>query len=396
MLRRAVAEIDLAAVGRNIDRVGEVAGGAEIMAVVKADAYGHGMGPIARAARRRGVQWLGVALPSEALALRAMGDDGHVLAWLWAPGDAAIPACVRAGVDLSVSSDWALAEVAEAARRVNVPARVQLKIDTGLSRNGIPASDWRWLLDRSATAQADGHVEVVGIWSHLADADLPGSRTVLQQLDRYVDALEQADAFGIRPRWRHLSNSAAVWMNPECRFDLVRTGIAMYGLSPGAEVGSAHELGLTPAMTLRARLANVKDVDPGANVSYGSTWTTPEGTRLGLVPLGYADGVPRSAGGRIEVAIAGERYESVGRIAMDQFVIDLGTAGARPSVGEDVYLFGPGGHGELTADEWAEALGTIGYEIVTRIGPRVPREYVDLPPESVEPVRGTSDRKEAT
>jgi alanine racemase len=377
VLKRASAVIDLTAIRRNLDHVRTLAGGAQVMAVVKADAYGHGMGPVARAARGQGVEWLGVALPSEALALRAVGDEGRVLAWLWAPGDPAIAACVRAGIDLSVSSDWALAEVAEAARRVHVPARVHLKIDTGLSRNGVAAKEWPWLVEQAAAAQAQGHVEVVGVWSHLADSDLPGSATVPEQLDRYLLAVDQAEAAGIRPRFRHLSNSGGLWLHPECRFDLVRTGIAMYGLTPGAGVGRARDLGLTPAMTLRARLANVKEVDAGASVSYGSTWSTPATTHLGLVPLGYADGIPRSAGGLVEVAIGGRRYPAVGRMAMDQFVVDMGGSGVRPGAGDDVYLFGPGRHGEWSADEWADALGTIGYEIVTRVGPRVPREYLE-------------------
>ncbi len=377
MLKRASAVIDLTAIRGNLDRIRTLAAGAQVMAVVKADAYGHGMGQVARAARGHGVEWLGVALPSEALALRAMGDDGHVLAWLWTPGDPAIAACVRAGIDLSVSSDWALAEVAQAARRVHVPARIQLKVDTGLSRNGVPAAEWPWLVEQAAAVQADGHVEVVGIWSHLAESDVPDSSLVRQQLDQYLLALEQAEQAGIRPRLRHLSNSGGLWLYPDCRFDLVRTGVAMYGLSPGPDLGSASELGLTPAMTLRATLAHVKQVEAGTRVSYGGTWTAPTTTHLGLVPLGYADGIPRSAGGQVEVAIGGRRYPAVGRLAMDQFVVDLGERGTRPGVGDDVYLFGPGRHGEWSADEWAEALGTIGYEIVTRIGPRVPREYVE-------------------
>lgn len=378
MLKRARAVIDLGAVGRNLDRVRELAGDAAVMAVVKADAYGHGMGPVARAARARGTEWLGVALPSEALALRAMGDEGRILAWLWAPREAAIPACVRAGVDLSISSAWALDEIADAARQVDVTARVHLKIDTGLSRNGIVASDWLPLLDRVLAATAEGRIEVEGIWSHLADADLPGASSVPRQLDGFLEALDQAQAMGVSPRLRHLSNSGGLWAHPECRFDLVRTGIAMYGLTPAPELGSPADLGLTPAMTLLARLANVKAVDPGTSVSYGSAWTTERTTRLGLIPVGYGDGIPRSAGGLVEVTMAGRRYPAVGRVAMDQFVVDLGPSGVLPAAGDDVHLFGPGRNGESTADEWAATLGTIGYEIVTRIGPRVPREYIGM------------------
>ena len=375
-MRRASAIVDLSAIRANLRRVRELAGPALLMAVVKADAYGHGLGPVARTARQAGVEWLGVALPSEALALRALGDEGRILAWLWAPQDPGIAACVRAGVDLSVSSRWALAEVVEAAQRVGVTARVQLKIDTGLSRNGSPASEWPALLDDVVGAIGDGVVEVEAIWSHLADADLPGSPTVPRQLERYLSALDLAEAQGVRPRLRHLSNSGGLWAFPECRFDVVRTGIAMYGLTPAPNLGTAAELGLTPAMSLVARLAHVKGIDAGTSVSYGGTWTADAETVLGLVPIGYADGIPRAAGNRVPVSVGGRLCPIVGRVAMDQFVIDLG-AGDLPHVGDDVYLFGSGGHGEWTADEWAAMLDTIGYEIVTRIGPRVPREYVE-------------------
>lgn len=347
------------------------------MAVVKADAYGHGIGPVASAARQQGVEWLGVALPTEALALRAMGDVGRVLAWLWAPGDAAVMPCVRADIDLSISSGWALAEVVDAAKAVGVAARVHLKVDTGLSRNGVALSEWLPLLDEVRAAVASGRVEVEGIWSHLADADVPGSPTVVAQRDRFLEALDQAAAMGIRPRLRHLSNSGGLWAHPDCRFDLVRTGIAMYGLTPDPGLGSAADLGLTPAMSLRARLANLKQIESGSSVSYGSTWTAEQPTVVGLVPLGYADGVPRAAGNRVEIAVAGKRHPIVGRVAMDQCVIDLGAHGARPSAGDDVHLFGPGRHGEWTADQWASVLDTIGYEIVTRVGSRVPREYLE-------------------
>ena len=375
-MKRAAAVIDLSAIRANISTITKMAGNATVMAVVKADAYGHGMGPVARAARGAGAAWLGVALPSEALALRAMGDEGRVLAWLWAPGDPDIASCVRAGVDLSVSSTWALAEVVEAARRVGARARIQIKVDTGLSRNGATLDQLPEVLDAVLPAMADGTVEVEAIWSHLAEADTPGSASVPRQLDRYLMALELAESRGIRPRLRHLSNSGGLWAFPECRFDLVRAGIAVYGLTPAAALGSAVDLGLRPAMTVVARLAHVKGVEPGTSVSYGGTWTATTETALGLVPLGYADGVPRAAGNRGRVAIDGRLVPIVGRVAMDQFVVDLG-AHDLPHVGDDVYVFGSGDHGEWTADRWAAELDTIGYEIVTRVGSRVQREYVE-------------------
>lgn len=374
-MKRAAAVVDLSAVHRNIEVLRGLAGSADLMTIVKADAYGHGMAPVARAARRAGVAWLGVALPSEALVLRAHGDEGRVLAWLWAPGDPDIAACLRSDVDLSVSSAWAVEEVAAAARRVGRRASVHLKVDTGLSRNGATAEQLPAVLEALRQAAAD--IEVEGIWSHLAEGDTPGAPSVARQVAAFEEALQRAEAAGIRPRYRHLGNSGSLWAHPDCRYDLVRAGIATYGLTPSPELGSAADLGLVPAMTLVARLAHVKGVAPGTSVSYGGTWTAVDETALGLVPLGYADGIPRAASGRGEVAVGGRRRPIVGRVAMDQFVVDLGT-GDLPHVGDDVVVFGTGERGEWTADEWAAVLDTIGYEIVTRVGARVPREYVGI------------------
>lgn len=379
MLRRASAVVDLGAIAGNLDRARELAGNATVMAVVKADAYGHGMGPVARTARRCGVDWLGVALPSEALALRAMGDEGRVLAWLWAPGDPAIPSCIRSGVDLSISGSWALAEVGEAAAAVGAIARVHLKVDTGLSRNGVAMSEWEQFLGEVVTAAAGGRIVVEGIWSHLAEADAIDAVATGNQRAVFELALAQADAMGIRPRLRHLSSSGGLWTDPDSRYDLVRVGIAMYGLAPGPELGLSRDLGLVPAMTLRAPLVNVKPIAAGVAVSYGSTWRAQEPTYVGLVPLGYADGIPRAAGNLGTVTVDGRRVPIVGRVAMDQFVVDLGTSSANAAVGDEVVLFGSGRHDEQTADEWARTVGTIGYEIVTCIGARVPREYVNVP-----------------
>ena len=374
-MTRARATIDLDAIRANLGRVRDLAGDAEIMAVVKADAYGHGMIPIAREARAAGAPWLGVALPSEALALRAAGDTGRILTWLWVPGDPDVAACIAAGVDVSVSNAWALDEVVASAARLGTRARVQVKLDTGLSRNGVALQDWPSLVESLGRALADDVIELEAVWSHLADADLPGASTVPAQRSRFLDAVGYARGSGVEPRRLHLSNSGGLWAFPECRFDLVRTGIAMYGLTPAESLGTAASLGLTPAMTVRAELAHVKEVAPGTSVSYGSTWTSSRATSLGLVPLGYADGIPRASGGRVDVAIAGSRFPVVGRLAMDQFVIDLGPSTSFIA-GDEVFLFGPGTHGELTADEWAERIDTIGYEVVTRLGVRVPREYI--------------------
>lgn len=376
---RASAVVDLRSIRANLAVASARADGAALMAVVKADAYGHGMVPVAREARAVGVPWLGVALPSEAVALRNAGDDGRILAWLWTPGDPDVDTCVAGDVDLSVSSLWALEDVVAAARRHSRVARVHLKVDTGLSRNGVTLADLPDLATRLRIEVDAGDVDLVAVWTHLADADLPGSDSVGRQRDRFEEALALVRSAGLDVPMRHLSNSGGLWAHPDLRADLVRVGIAMYGLAPADVLGSPRDLGLVPAMTLRTELSGIKRVEAGTTVSYGGTWTAPTATWLGLVPLGYADGIPRAASERVDVTIAGRRYPSVGRVAMDQFVVDLGPQDPRDAdcgPGRDVVLFGPGADGEATADDWARAIGTIGYELVTRVGPRVPRTYV--------------------
>jgi alanine racemase len=277
-----------------------------------------------------------------------------------------------------VSTAWAVEEVATAARQVGRPAAVHVKVDTGLSRNGASTEQLPDVLRAAAAAADAGLLTIDAVWSHLAEGDTPDAPSVARQVERFDEACALADSLGIRPRLRHLGNSGSVWAHPQCRFDLVRVGIAMYGLTPSMALGSAADLGLTPAMTLTARLAHVKGIDEGESVGYAGTWSTPSPTAVGLVPLGYADGIPRAAGNRVEVAIGGVRRPIVGRVAMDQFVVDLGSGDAA-QVGDVVHLFGSGAHGELTADEWGAALDTIGYEIVTRIGGRVARSYVGAP-----------------
>ena len=369
---RAVADVDLTAIADNYARLGSA--GVPVMGIVKANAYGHGVQQVARTLRECGAQWLGVALPSEALDLRATGDRGHLLAWLWAPGDPGVMDCIAADVDLSISSEESLSDVIAAAGGLGKRARIHIKVDTGLTRNGVPRSQWRTVFDAARAAQDSGRVAIVGLWSHLASADEPDDPMTDLQLDAFVDAVEIARASGVDPQIRHLANSAAALDRPDCAFDLVRSGIAIYGVTPGSGLGTADSLGLRPAMTVRAHLAHVKVIDPGAAVSYGGTWRAASTTTVGLVPVGYADGIPRAASNRGEVFVGGRRCPIVGVIAMDQFVVDLGVdATDRP--GDDVTVFGAGDHGVPTAEEWARWADTIGYEIVTRIGPRVPRRY---------------------
>ncbi|MFD5235897.1 alanine racemase [Streptomyces tendae] len=376
---RARAEIDLAALRANVRALRERAPGAALMAVVKADAYGHGAVPCARAAVEAGATWLGTATPQEALALRAaeagLPDDVRVMCWLWTPGGPWREA-VEARLDVSVSGMWAMEEVVGAARAAGVPARVQMKADTGLGRNGCqPGVDWEELVAAALRAEREGLLRVTGLWSHFACADEPGHPSIAAQLTRFREMTAYAERQGLRPEVRHIANSPATLTLPGAHFDLVRPGIAMYGVSPSPEIGTPADFGLRPVMTLAASLALVKQVPGGHGVSYGHHYTTPGETTLGLVPLGYADGVPRHASSTGPVLVDGKWRTVAGRIAMDQFVVDLG--GDRPGPGAEAVLFGPGDRGEPTAEDWAQAAGTIAYEIVTRIGSRVPRVYVN-------------------
>ncbi|WP_191871920.1 alanine racemase [Streptomyces filipinensis] len=371
---RARAEIDLGALRANVRALRARAKDAALMAVVKSDGYGHGALPCARAALAAGATWLGTATPEEALALRAAGLPGPILCWLWVPGGPWRQA-LEADLDVSLSGLWALREVVAAARETGRTARVQLKADTGLGRNGCQPADWPELVAEALRAEAEGLVRVTGLWSHFACADEPGHPSIAAQLDRFRQMLAYAEEQGVRPEVRHIANSPATLTLPETHFDLVRTGIAMYGISPSPELGTPADFGLRPAMTLSASLALVKHVPGGHGVSYGHHYVTPGETTLGLVPVGYADGIPRHASGTGPVLVDGKWRTVAGRVAMDQFVVDLG--GDEPPVGAEAVLFGPGDRGEPTAEDWAQACGTIAYEIVTRIGTRVPRVYVN-------------------
>jgi alanine racemase len=379
MTRPSPAEIvvDVAAIRHNVRRLREIVGpDVAMMTVVKGDGYGHGLAAAARAARDAGATWLGVATLEEARTVRATGDTGRLLCWLTVPGED-YRAVLEAEVDVTAYSTLELEEIRAAAREVGVRARVQLKIDTGLSRGGSTAEDWPALVAAARRAEVDGDVVITGIWSHLAASDDPLHPANDAQEKAFVAALVVAEEAGLRPEVRHLANSAAALLRPSARFDLVRCGIASYGLDP-APGETSGDVGLVPAMTARARLAMVKPVHPGDGVSYGHTWVADRATTVGLVPVGYADGVPRHASNVAEVYAAGARRPIRGRVCMDQFVIDLGPAGevaAKP--GDEVLLFGTGARGEPTATDWAAAAGTINYEIVTRIGGRFVRVTVD-------------------
>ncbi|MER6915554.1 alanine racemase [Streptomyces sp. NPDC000594] len=374
---RARAEIDLAALRANVRALRDRAPRSALMAVVKADGYGHGALPCARAAIAAGAGWIGTATPQEALALRAAGIPGRIMCWLWTPGGPWREG-IEADLDMSVSGRWALDEVVAAARATGRTARIQLKADTGLGRNGCQPADWADLVGAARAAEAEGAVRITGLWSHFACADEPGHPSIAHQLTAFREMVGHAEKEGVDPEVRHIANSPATLTLPEAHFDLVRPGIAVYGVSPAPEIGTHQELGLRPVMTLAASVALVKRVPAGHGVSYGHHYTTPEATTLGLIPVGYADGVPRHASGQGPVLVGGRVRTAVGRIAMDQFVVDLG--GQEIPEGSEALLFGPGTRGEPSAEDWARAAGTIAYEIVTRIGARVPRVHLHEEP----------------
>jgi len=355
-------KVDYDAIRSNTERLVRAASRAAVMAVVKADAYGHSLLPTAAAARAGGATWLGVAQPGEALALRAAGDDGRIFTWLYGPE---VPAAelVAAGIDVSVGSLDVLGTIVAAARERGVAARVHIALDTGLGREGITVRQFGVLLDMAQAAAAEGLIRIVGIWSHLAWADRPGHPTIDLQAAVFRDALATLDKRGIEVEVRHLANSAATLTRPDLHFDLVRPGIAVYGLPP-VEDPAGENWGLIPAMSVESTLALVKDVGAGQGVSYGHDYVTPYPTTLGLVSAGYADGIFRAAGNRAEVSIRGRRYRIAGRVCMDQFVVDLGPV-SEAVAGDTVTLIGPGGP---TAREWATAVDTIDYEIVCRFG----------------------------
>jgi alanine racemase len=364
MTNRAEAVVDLSAIKANVALL-KAEAGVDLLAVVKADAYGHGLIPVAKAALDGGANWLGVALLEEAIALRAAGITAPILAWLVPPGSD-FQSAVDHDIDIAIASLKTLNEVAtvKGAKR----PRIHLEVDTGMSRGGF-LGEW----DQIDLQHIQG-VEIVGIFSHFARADEPGQAQNLSQLTRFKKLVANLESAGYNNLIRHLSNSAATLVDHLAAFDMVRTGIAMYGLTPDLiSMGTSKSLGLKPAMTLRAKLHLVKDVPAGSPVGYGATEITKSDTKLGLVAMGYADGIPRVAK-NAGVFIDGKRAPIIGRVSMDQFVVDLGAASAAQS-GDWVTVFGPGDNGEYTADDWGSASGSINYEIVTRIGPRVPRIY---------------------
>jgi alanine racemase len=365
------ALIDLDAIQANVAALrAHVRGGAQVLAVVKSDGYGHGMIPSARAAVAGGATWLGVLHLDDAIALRRAGLDVPVLSLHGSP-DAAHAAAISNDIDLTVGSVGLMRQIASAARQAGKPARLHLEADTGMGRGGAVGTDWPGLVDAAAAAQATGQVQVVGLWSHFACADIPGHPMIASQLEAFRAAVAIAAKAGLQPEVRHLANGPATLTVPDSHFDLVRPGGAVFGLCtlPGGVPDW-----LRPAMTLRAQLIQVKRVPAGTPVSYGHRYVAARGTTLGVVALGYNEGIPRNATNKPGLIFTrGRRVAIAGTVNLNHVVLDLGDG---PAVaGDEVVLFGPGDRGEPTAQQWADALDTISYEIVTRFTGKVPRTY---------------------
>lgn len=361
-MREAV--IDPSAITANVRHLKRLTG-AQIIAVVKANGYGHGAAGAARAALEGGADRIGVADIDEAMALRRAGILAPILAWLHAPGASFAEAASR-HVELGISSFDQLQRAAAAASP-DRPVAVQLKLETGLGRNGVPPADWGVVFAEAARLERDGRIAVEGLFSHVSNTTPEDDRAALRAFESGIAA---AASVGLNPPLRHIAATHAAIALPESRLGCVRIGVGLYGLSPFAGRSSA-QLGLRPAMTLRATVAAVRRAPAGQGVSYGYDHRTERETTLALVPLGYYDGIPRAASGRGPVWINGARFTVAGRVAMDQFVVDVGDHPV--AVGDEVVLFGDPAFGVPSADDWAEATDTINYEVVTRIGPRVPR-----------------------
>jgi alanine racemase len=355
--------VDPAAITANVRTIAARTGG-EIMAVVKADGFGHGLRPVARAALEGGATRFGVTSLAEAVAVREAGLSQPVLSWL-NPVDADLAPAAEHDVELAVPSSAHLRAVVATAPGT----RVHLHLDTGLARDGAEPSAWPGLCREARRAERAGLLRVVGLMGHLPCAATPGHQANAIGRTRFEWAVQIARAAGLRPRHRHLAATAATLTDPRSHHTMSRIGAGLVGID---ETGTTA---LRPALTLTAPLVAVRMVHAGTSVGYGHTWTAPRTTRLGLLPLGYADGLPRRASNRAEVLVAGVRRPVVGRISMDMTVVDLGPdAGACPAdLGDSVTVFGPGADGEPTTAEWATWSDALEHEIVTGLGPRVAR-----------------------
>ena len=371
-MSRARAEINLAAIAENLNFIKSKTS-AQVLAVVKADAYGHGLINVAKEAEKAGADWLGTALLEEGIALRNGGITKPIISWLTPLGED-FKTAINLEIDLSISSIELLNEIILVGKSINKVPRVHIEIDTGMNRGGF-GDEWGLLLPEIVRAVKTNEIKAIGIWSHFARADEPNEVMNSTQLDKFDQKVKQLSDSGVNLEFIHIANSAAALSNKAAHKNIIRWGIGLYGLSPDVtNMGDSKSLGLKPAMKLFAKLQLVKSVKAGQSVGYGGTAITKSDTKLGVVTLGYADGVPRNANNSAGIYVAGKRAPIIGRVSMDQFVVDLGLD-SLAKIGDEVIVFGDGSQGEYTIDEWAKACGTINYEIVTRIGVRVPRIY---------------------
>ena len=371
-MSRASAEINLSAITQNFKSI-KSRTTADVLAVVKADAYGHGLIPVSKALEEAGADWFGTALLEEAINLRKAGILKPIISWLTPLGED-FKSAIDLDIDLGIPSIDLLNEVIKAASLTGKAARIHLEIDTGMSRGGV-LSEWDQLIKSVLVGVNLKQLKVIGIWSHFARADEPDELMNQEQLSLFEEKVNQAKTAGIDAQFIHIANSAALFTNKSSHKNIIRSGIALFGLSPDIKtIGDSSSLGLKPAMKLKAKLNLVKDVKAGSSVGYGGTAVLKSDTKLGVVALGYADGIPRNTNNLAGVFVDKKRAPIIGRVSMDQFVVDLGIT-STAKTGDEVIVFGDGSSGEYTVDEWAKAANTINYEIITRIGPRVPRIY---------------------
>jgi alanine racemase len=371
-MSRASAEINLSAITQNFKSI-KSRTTADVLAVVKADAYGHGLIPVSKALEEAGADWFGTALLEEAINLRKAGILKPIISWLTPLGED-FKSAIDLDIDLGIPSIDLLDEVIKAASLTGKTARIHLEIDTGMSRGGV-LSEWDQLIKSVLVGVNLKQLKVIGIWSHFARADEPDELMNQEQLSLFEEKVNQAKTAGIDAQFIHIANSAALFTNKSTHKNIIRSGIALFGLSPDVKtIGDSSSLGLKPAMKLKAKLNLVKEVKAGSSVGYGGTAVLKSDTKLGVVALGYADGIPRNTNNLAGVFVDKKRAPIIGRVSMDQFVVDLGVT-SNAKTGDEVIVFGDGSGDEYTVDEWAKAANTINYEIITRIGPRVPRIY---------------------
>ena len=351
------------AISHNVATLRRATPATEVMVVVKANGYGHGAVTAARAAVTGGATWLATADLTEALSLRHEAVTTPLLAWLWSPLDD-VSSAIEQGIDIGVSSLAHLRRVAQSAHSAD-PAMVHLKVDSGLGRGGVEPQAWQAVVDEVVALQHRGVVRLRGVFSHLAGESAESDRAQAVVFD---EALQVLRSRGVEPELVHLANSQGALRTPELSYDMVRIGIAAYGMP----VSPAHEtLGLRPAMRLSGQVILTKRLPAGHGVGYDHTYRTERETTVALLPLGYADGIPRSASSAGPVVLGGVRHTLAGRVSMDQVTVDIGDQDVR--VGEWAVFWGDPADGEPSAMEWARVCHTISYELLTGVGSRVPR-----------------------